>query len=131
MTPAASSGNRYAPLLPHPPVAAPREQAHAGRRSRSGSGTIRVRTVLLAAVLALPVTVGVAPARADIPVAVVGPMSVTTMTGQYAAFGEEMTRGAEMAVRDVNDQGGVNGQPLKLRLADDAEIGRASCRERG
>jgi branched-chain amino acid transport system substrate-binding protein len=81
---------------------------------------MRVRAVVLAAALVLPVTVGVAPARADIPVAIVGPMSVTTMTGQYAAFGEEMTRGAEMAVRDVNDQGGVNGQPLTLRIADDA-----------
>src|SRR4051794_19685872 len=37
----------------HQPVAAPREQAHAGARSRSGSGTMRVRAVLLAAALTL------------------------------------------------------------------------------
>ena len=47
-------------------------------------------------------------------------MSVTAMTDQYAAFGEEMTRGAEMAVRDVNDRGGVNGERLRLLIADDA-----------
>ena len=42
------------------------------------------------------------------------------MTGQYAMFGEELQRGAEMAVRDVNARGGVNGEPLKLLVADDA-----------
>src|SRR5689334_20983309 len=81
---------------------------------------MRVRAVLLAAALATPITISAALAQADIPVAVVGPMSVTALTGQYAAFGEEMTRGAEMAVHDVNDRGGVAGQRLALRLADDA-----------
>jgi branched-chain amino acid transport system substrate-binding protein len=47
-------------------------------------------------------------------------MSVTPATGQYAAFGEQMTRGAEMAVHDVNEKGGVTGQKLVLRIADDA-----------
>jgi len=35
------------------------------------------------------------------------------MTGQYAAFGEQMKRGAEMAVKDINAAGGVNGQPAR------------------
>src|SRR5690242_17928793 len=39
--------------MQQPPVAASREQAHAGGRSRSGSGTMRVRAVLLAAMLVL------------------------------------------------------------------------------
>ena len=47
-------------------------------------------------------------------------MSVTPLTGQYAMFGEELQRGAEMAVQDVNARGGVNGEPLKLLVADDA-----------
>ena len=47
-------------------------------------------------------------------------MSVTPLTGQYATFGEELQRGAEMAVRDVNERGGINGQPLNLLTADDA-----------
>src|SRR3954447_11166183 len=81
---------------------------------------MRVRAVLLAAALVLPVTIVADPARADIPIAIVGPVSVTAMTDQYAAFGEEMTRGTEMAVRDVNDRGGVNGERLRLLIADDA-----------
>lgn len=54
-------------------------------------------------------------AGADIRVAVVGPM-----TGQYAAFGEQMRRGAEMAVADLNAKGGVLGQKLVLEVGDDA-----------
>ena len=81
---------------------------------------MRVRAILLAAALVAPTTTHVGPARADIPVAVVGPMSITPATGQYAAFGEEMTRGAEMAVRDVNERGGINGERLRLLIADDA-----------
>ena len=42
------------------------------------------------------------------------------MTGQYAAFGEQMKRGAEMAVKDINAAGGVNGQKLELQIGDDA-----------
>jgi branched-chain amino acid transport system substrate-binding protein len=59
-------------------------------------------------------------ARADILIAGVDPMSVTPMTGQYAVFGEQLARGTEMAVRDVNAQGGVGGQRLTLRIVDDA-----------
>src|SRR3954454_12400181 len=82
--------------------------------------TMRVRAILLAAALATPIAVRAGAARADIPIAVVGPISVTAMTGQYAAFGEEMMRGADMAVRDVNDAGGVAGQRLALKVVDDA-----------
>src|SRR3954453_16994861 len=54
MIPAAGSNNRQAPLPPCSAVAPHRGQAHAGGRSRSGSGTMmRVRAVLLAAALAL------------------------------------------------------------------------------
>lgn len=55
------------------------------------------------------------PARADIIVGVVGPM-----TGQYATFGDQMKRGAEYMVDKVNKEGGLNGQMLKLEIADDA-----------
>jgi branched-chain amino acid transport system substrate-binding protein len=51
----------------------------------------------------------------DIPIAVVGPI-----TGQDAAFGEQMKRGAEMAVKDINAKGGVAGKKLKLLVGDDA-----------
>ncbi len=51
----------------------------------------------------------------DIIIAVTGPM-----TGQYATFGEQMKRGAQMAVADINAKGGVLGRKLKLEVGDDA-----------
>jgi branched-chain amino acid transport system substrate-binding protein len=41
------------------------------------------------------------------------------MTGDLASFGEQLRRGAEMAVADVNAAGGVNGEQLKLEIGDD------------
>jgi len=67
-----------------------------------------------AAVLAVSL-LGVSAAQADIKIATAGPM-----TGQYAAFGEQMKRGAEMAVKDINAKGGVLGQKLILEVGDDA-----------
>lgn len=69
-------------------------------------------TLLFAAALMLMAASG---ARAEIAIAVAGPM-----TGQYASFGEQMRRGAEMAVRDINAKGGVMGQKLRLEIGDDA-----------
>jgi branched-chain amino acid transport system substrate-binding protein len=54
-------------------------------------------------------------AMAEINIAVAGPM-----TGQYASFGEQMLRGAGMAVEDINAAGGVLGQKLTLAIGDDA-----------
>jgi branched-chain amino acid transport system substrate-binding protein len=54
-------------------------------------------------------------ANAEVLIAVAGPM-----TGQYASFGEQFKRGAEMAVADINAAGGVNGEMLKLTIGDDA-----------
>ena len=54
-------------------------------------------------------------ASADIAIGVAGPM-----TGQYSAFGEQLRRGAEMAVAEMNARGGVLGQRLKLEVGDDA-----------
>jgi len=68
----------------------------------------------LAAVAALT-AVSLGAAKADIPIAVAGPM-----TGQYATFGEQMKNGAEMAVADINAAGGVLGEKLKLFVEDDA-----------
>jgi branched-chain amino acid transport system substrate-binding protein len=81
---------------------------------------MRVRAVLLAATLVMPVTAGAGPARATILIAVAGPMSTTPLTGQYATFGEELQRGAELAVRDTNARDGIDGQKLTLLNADDA-----------
>ncbi len=45
---------------------------------------------------------------------------VGPITGQDAAFGEQMKRGAEMAVKDINAKGGVLGKQLHLVVGDDA-----------
>ena len=71
-----------------------------------------IRPVILAAGLAF--AAGVANAQ-NIPIAVVGPL-----TGSNAAIGEQMKRGAEMAVADINAKGGVLGKKLELIVADDA-----------
>lgn len=71
------------------------------------------RIVLTLAAAGAALGLGTA-ARADIAVALIGPI-----TGQYASFGEQMKRGAEMAVADINAKGGVNGQKLELVYGDD------------
>jgi len=51
----------------------------------------------------------------DITIGSAGPM-----TGQYAAFGEQLKKGAEMAVAEINAAGGVLGRKLNLVIGDDA-----------
>jgi branched-chain amino acid transport system substrate-binding protein len=50
----------------------------------------------------------------EIAIGVAGPM-----TGDLAVFGEQLRRGAEAAVEDVNAKGGVLGRQLRLVIADD------------
>jgi len=71
----------------------------------------RLSLLAAAAVISLAATA----ARADIVVGVAGPM-----TGPNAAFGEQLKRGADMAVKNINDAGGVLGQKLKIIYGDDA-----------
>ena len=54
-------------------------------------------------------------ATAEILIATVGPMK-----GQYAALGEQLRRGTELAVTGINAAGGVNGEQLVLEAVDDA-----------
>jgi branched-chain amino acid transport system substrate-binding protein len=68
---------------------------------------------LLAAGALVALTAG--GAQADIVIATAGPI-----TGQYAIFGDQMKRGAEMAVKDLNAAGGVLGEQLVLEVGDDA-----------
>jgi branched-chain amino acid transport system substrate-binding protein len=68
---------------------------------------------LLGASALVALTAGAA--QADIVIATVGPI-----TGQYAIFGDQMKRGAEMAVKDLNAAGGVLGEQLALEVGDDA-----------
>lgn len=59
--------------------------------------------------------IGTGSAMADMTIATAGPM-----TGDYAAFGAQMQRGAEAAVADINAAGGVLGENLVLEIGDDA-----------
>jgi branched-chain amino acid transport system substrate-binding protein len=68
-----------------------------------------------AGTLGIALTLAAAPASAQIHIATVGPM-----TGEYAAFGQQMKAGAEQAVADINKAGGVLGQQLVLDVGDDA-----------
>jgi branched-chain amino acid transport system substrate-binding protein len=54
------------------------------------------------------------PSQADIVIATAGPMS-----GQYEGFGQQIARGAQAAVDDINAAGGLNGERLVLEVADD------------
>src|SRR6201987_1046850 len=51
----------------------------------------------------------------DIRIAVAG-----SMTGFLAEAGDEVKRGAELAARDINAAGGVNGRRIVLSIEDDA-----------
>src|ERR1700709_2558301 len=70
----------------------------------------------VAATLVIALTGAAMPAQAQIHIATAGPM-----TGEYAAFGEQMKSGAEQAVADINKAGGVLGQQLVL------DVGRGRC----
>ncbi|MCW9035364.1 MAG: branched-chain amino acid ABC transporter substrate-binding protein [Alphaproteobacteria bacterium] len=70
------------------------------------------KTSLFAAAAGLILSTGVA--QADVKIAIAGPF-----TGQLASFGEQLKRGAEMAVRDLNAKGGVNGKKIQLVYGDD------------
>ena len=70
---------------------------------------IRLTFAVLAAFVALA-----SPAHAEILVGVAGPMS-----GPNAALGEQLKRGVERAIDDINATGGLRGERLAMRVADD------------
>jgi branched-chain amino acid transport system substrate-binding protein len=71
-------------------------------------------TSLMAAASLVAVMAGTARAD-DIQIGIEGPI-----TGSNAAFGDQMTHGAEQAVADLNAAGGVLGKKLALNKGDDA-----------
>lgn len=54
-------------------------------------------------------------ATAEIKIGIAGPH-----TGAYAAFGEQLWRGANQAIEDINKAGGINGEQLVAVKGDDA-----------
>ncbi len=73
------------------------------------NGTMRIIAYIFLALILFSVS-----AFAEILVATVGPMR-----GQYAPLGEQLKRGAELAVADINAAGGVNGEQLAFSAEDD------------
>jgi hypothetical protein len=71
-----------------------------------------IRRILLPCVLLHCVSLAHAQ---DIRIAVVG-----SMTGPLAESGDEDKRGAELAAKDINAAGGVNGRRIVLSIEDDA-----------
>jgi branched-chain amino acid transport system substrate-binding protein len=74
-----------------------------------------VRSLKLLAAAAAVAALGMGSAHAQLQVATAGPI-----TGANASFGEQLKRGAEQAVADLNAAGGVLGQQLALSVGDDA-----------
>lgn len=72
---------------------------------------IPARTLIACAALLLAAS---APASADILIGAAGPFS-----GPNAALGEQLRRGAQMAVDDINATGGFRGERLALQFTDD------------
>jgi branched-chain amino acid transport system substrate-binding protein len=73
-----------------------------------------VRAALLMVATISAAGLGAVPAQAEILIGVAGPM-----TGSHAWYGEQMQRGAARAVDDLNAQGGVLGEPVRLITVDD------------
>jgi branched-chain amino acid transport system substrate-binding protein len=71
--------------------------------------------VIKKTLISLAVAGAVTMAHADVVIGVAGPH-----TGAYAAFGEQLWKGAEKAAADINAAGGLNGEMIKLVKADDA-----------
>ena len=75
-----------------------------------------MRKSALSIVLATAVVVACAiAARAEILVGVAAPV-----TGPNAAFGALIQKGAEFAAAAINEAGGVNGEPVRIVVGDDA-----------
>jgi branched-chain amino acid transport system substrate-binding protein len=68
------------------------------------------RRLLLGSALCAPF---VARAADPVVVGVSGPL-----TGQYAQYGADWTRGFNLAIKEVNDSGGIDGRPLAMDFQD-------------
>jgi len=73
------------------------------------------RTLFAGVSLAVLMALSAGAAQAQVKVGVAGPI-----TGEYAAFGKQMTDGAELAIADLNAKGGVLGKQIELVKGDDA-----------
>jgi branched-chain amino acid transport system substrate-binding protein len=82
------------------------------RRTLEG-GTMTHPTWKLFGILGIKLLIA-APAHAEIRIGV-----ATPLTGPQAWIGEQVRAGADLAVQDLNERGGVLGEPLAAVLVDD------------
>jgi branched-chain amino acid transport system substrate-binding protein len=71
--------------------------------------TVRHTALAILALIAMA-----APVRAEILIGAAAPLS-----GSNAALGEQLRRGAQMAVDDINATGGIRGERLAIKFVDD------------
>lgn len=69
---------------------------------------------LLTVAATVPWLAVVPPALADIEVGV-----INSLTGNFATFGQRYQAGMEVALEEINNSGGVRGEPLSLAVQDD------------
>src|SRR5690625_6296445 len=69
---------------------------------------------LVAAALAAPLAGLALPAAAQVEIGV-----VNSLSGNFATFGERYRTGMEVALEEVNANGGINGEELRLIVQDD------------
>lgn len=77
----------------------------------------------------LPLMAPPVPSRLPILIA-----SANPMTGPSAEFGSSKVKGMQLAITELNEQGGINGQPVELLVTDDAgteQGGRTLARDLG
>ena len=90
----------------------PQTKGHTGHRNTKEETNMK-KTIIATACFALGTLFNAA--QAEMAVAIAGPMS-----GQYASAGDQIRKGAEMALADINARGGVLGEKLTLEVGDDA-----------
>lgn len=76
---------------------------------------MKTSALFSAAAVAATLLISAPAARADITIGLIAPL-----TGPVAAYGDQVKHGAQTAVDVINKSGGVLGEKLVLKLADDA-----------
>ena len=77
--------------------------------------SIQRRLTLTGLLLLAPGAAPAALAQEPVTVVVAGPF-----TGASATVGDQMRHGVELAVKDLNDGGGIQGRPVRMEIQDDA-----------
>lgn len=77
--------------------------------------------ILLVCCMAVSMFAGCGNADSDEEYIVIG--GIGPITGDYATYGTSVKQGAQLAVDEINEAGGVNGMKLKLEFEDDEADG--------